>query len=329
MAATFFQAVMRSSLRDFEAARARMGANVMPTPLLHLDWSGQRCIRLKAENLQPLGSFKIRCGSNVIGLLDAESARRGLVTVSAGNFAQGLALAANRRGVPVIAHVPEGAPAVKVKKLRSLGVTVVHQSPTEWWRIASTRDTCGSDGTFVHPVCDPSVVHGNGVIALELAEQWPQIDTVVVPFGGGGLATGIAMAFRALGKPVRIVACEVEGSAALSAARLADTPVTIEHQRSFVDGIGSSRVLDEMWPVARALVNDVIVVSVQEVKDALRTIVSRHHMVVEGAGAAALAAAVSARCGGTNVAAILSGGNIDPAVLCSILCESTGEGESA
>ena len=327
MPATFLQAVLASTLGDFEAARGRASADAVYTPLLQLDRPGSRRIRLKAESLQPLGSFKIRCGSNAVGLLNEASASRGLVTVSAGNFAQGLAFAARRRGIPVIAHVPEGAPAVKVNKLRKLGVTVVPQSPAEWWRIASTRDTCGRGGTFIHPVCDPAVVHGNGVIALELAEQWPEIDTVVVPFGGGGLVTGIAMAFRELGKRVRIIACEVEGTAALQAARLADAPVTIEQQRSFVDGIGSSRVLDEMWPVLRALVSDVVVVSVQEVKTALRTIVSEHHLVVEGAAAAALAAATSDRCGGANVAAILTGGNIDPAVLCAILSEPASESE--
>jgi threonine dehydratase len=183
----------------------------------------------------------------------------------------------------------------------------------------STRDTGANDGTFVHPVCELGVILGNGSIGLELAEDWPELDTVVVPFGGGGLSSGIALALRASARRPRIVACEIETAASLAAAFAAGKPTRITRQPSFVDGIGSNSVLDEMWPLIRELIDDVIVVTLDEARSALRELAFRNHLVAEGAGAVALAAALSRRCTGRNVAAIISGGNIDAPTLCQIL----------
>jgi threonine dehydratase len=183
----------------------------------------------------------------------------------------------------------------------------------------STRDTRARDGTFIHPVSEPAVILGNGTIGLELASQWPELDTVVVPYGGGGLASGIALALRSLSRNVRIVACEIETAAPLSLAFDAQAPVRIERQPSFVDGIGSNRVLDEMWPLVRELIDEVLVVTLEEARSAIRELALRHHIIAEGAGAVALAAALSSRCSGAHVVAIISGGNIDPATLCQIL----------
>lgn len=310
LARTLFNA----GLDDFEAAAARVAGDAIRTPLVPWSRGGERSIRLKCENLQPLGSFKIRSGASAVATLAAPGS---IVTASAGNFAQGLTLAARRRGLPVTVHAPDSAAGVKLEAVRALGATVVTHPFDRWWQILETRE--GGDGTFVHPVAEPAVILGNGSIGLELARDWPELDTVVIPFGGGGLATGIALALRAFGRDVRIVACEVETAAPLAAAFAAGAPVAVQRQPSFVDGIGSGRVLDEMWPLLARLVDDVIVVSLAETRAAVRALALEGHLVAEGAGAAALAAALSPRCGGRNVAAVVSGGNIDPARLSEIL----------
>lgn len=310
--------VTAASLADFTAAADRIRSDAIRTPLLPHS-HGSRSIRLKAECLQPFGSFKIRCATNALAMLDADATRQGVATASAGNFAQGLALAAKRRGIALTVHVPDNAAAVKIAAIRSLGATIVPHPFTDWWQIMSTRQTGAPDGVFIHPVCEAAVILGNGSIGLELAEDWPQLDTVVIPIGGGGLASGIALALRALQRKVRIVACEIETAAPLAAAFKAGAPVRIEREPSFVDGIGSNSVLAEMWPLLKSLVDEVIVVSLKDAEAMVRELAFRHHLVAEGAGATALAAAMSARCGGNNVAAIISGGNLDSARLCAIL----------
>lgn len=308
--------LLHATRDDFEAAAARIAGDAIRSPLLPYPDTGERTIRLKCENLQPLGSFKIRAGASAVAALDAPGP---VVTASAGNFAQGLTLAARRRGLPVTVHAPDSAAGVKLEAVRSLGATVVTHPFDRWWEILATRE--GGDGTFVHPVAEPAVILGNGSIGLELAADWPELDTVVIPFGGGGLSTGIALALRAAGCDVRIIACEAEGAAPLAAAFAAGHPVAIERQPSFVDGIGSGRVLDEMWPLLARLIDDVVVVPLAEIRAAVRALARHAHLVAEGAGAAALAAALSGSCGGRNVAAVISGGNIDPARFCEILAD--------
>jgi threonine dehydratase len=211
---------------------------------------------------------------------------------------------------------------VKLDRIRELGARIVEHSFADWWTIMSTRETGSQDGVFIHPVCEPGVILGNGSIGLELAQDWPELDSVVIPFGGGGLSSGIALALRARSMKVRIVACEIETAAPLAAAFAAKQPVRVERQPSFVDGIGSSAILAEMWPLVRELIDDVIVVTVEEAQNALRELAFRRHLIAEGAGAVALAAALSPRCGGKCVAAVISGGNIDPRILTEILAIS-------
>jgi threonine dehydratase len=313
--------VADASLARFSQAAMQISGDIVRTPLLPYPADDGRTLRLKAENLQPLGSFKIRAGAYALASVADAARRGGIATASAGNFAQGLALAALRRHMGLTVHVPDTAATIKIDALKKLGAIVVAHPFERWWSIMSTRDTGARDGLFIHPVAEPTVICGNGTIGLELAEDWPQLDTVVVPFGGGGLVSGIALALRALRRQVRVIACEVETSTPLAAAFAAGHPVRVERRSSFVDGIGSHGVLEEMWPLVRRLVDEVIVVSIAEVKAALRALVCRSHVVTEGAGAAALAAALSPRCGGTNVAAVLSGGNVDPAQLSAILAE--------
>jgi threonine dehydratase len=303
----------------FDAARAAIGGHVIRTPLLPFEAPGGREIRIKPECLQPYGSFKIRAASNLLAGYASHELSRGVACPSAGNFGQGLAYAAFRRGIPLSVHAPENAAEVKLEVMRQLGASVTVHPFDEWWKIMTTRETGANDGLFVHPVCEPGVIIGNGTIGLEIAEDWPEVDTVVVPFGGGGLISGIALAVRSLGRKVRIIAAEVETAAPLRAAFEAGQPVTVERQSSFVDGIGSTRVLDEMWPLLSELVDDVIAVSVAEAEDGVRLAAKQAHLITEGAAGAALEAALSPSCGGERVAVILSGGNIDAGQLCRII----------
>lgn len=311
--------VSQMQAADFAAAAQRIAPYVIESPLLPFHGEMSRAVRLKAENLQQLGSFKLRAAFNT--LLHAAESRpvASVATASAGNFAQGLALAAARLGARLTVHLPDTAAQVKRDSLATLGATTVVHPFNDWWQILMTRDTGADDGWFVHPVCEPDVIVGNGTIGGELLRQWPHVDTVVIPIGGGGLACGIALSLRALGRKVRIIGCEVETAAPLGPALRAGHPVRIERKPTFIDGIGSNCVLDDMWPLLRELIDDVVVVSLDEARAALRALALRNRVIVEGAGAVALAAATSDRCPGDNVVAILSGGNIDRTVLCDIL----------
>jgi threonine dehydratase len=316
---------MRSEvqLADFEAAALRIAPFVIRSPLLPLYGCEGREIRLKAENLQQLGSFKIRAAYNALLETDRDLIAGGIATASAGNFAQGLALAARQQGARLTVHAPDTAARVKCEALARLGATVVSHPFNDWWQILTTRQTGEQNGVFVHPVSEPAVLVGNGTIGLELIETWPELDSVVIPIGGGGLAAGIALAIRASGRKVRIIGCEVETAAPLSAAFAAGKPVPIERKPSFIDGIGSNRVLEEMWPLLRELIDEVVVVSLDEAKAGVRALAASNHLIVEGAAAVALAAARSPRCPGRRVAAILSGGNIDVPTFCELVSDGS------
>lgn len=296
----------------------------MRTPLIR--WPedvGGAEIWLKLENLQPIGSFKLRGALNRIRSLPRDEIAGGVYTASAGNMAQGAAYAARLLGVAATAIVPDSAPTTKLDAIRQLGARVVKVPYAEWWEIMQARGRPGMAGTFVHPFADPEVMAGNGTIALEILEDLDSADVILVPWGGGGLACGIAAAARAVQAGVRVIACEVEGAAPLRASLDAGRPVTIDNQRSFVDGIGGRSVFPEMWPLAQSLLDGALAVPVAEVAHAVRLIARQAHSVAEGAGAAALAIArtrlqalvPAAR----RVICIVSGGNIDPGVLAAIL----------
>jgi threonine dehydratase len=276
-------------------------------------------IYLKLENLQPIGAFKIRGAGNAMALAPEEPLRHGVWTASAGNMGQGVAWNAARLGVPCSVVVPDHAPAAKLDALERLGASVIKVPFEEWWQVIVTHRHEGQDGVFVHPVSDRAVMAGNGTIGLELVEDLPDLDAVVVPYGGGGLSSGIASALRHLKPDVRVYAAEVETSAALDAALAAGEPTAIEYVPSFVDGIGSARVLDEMWPLVRELITGSIVATLDEVEEAVRVLAMRNHVVAEGAGAASVAAAMGGGAGDGKVVCIVSGGNINGAILARIL----------
>ena len=251
-------------------------------------------------------------------LAGREVLARGAWTVSAGNMGQGVAWCARRLGIPCTVVVPEQAPLTKLDALRRFGARIIPLPYAGWLRVFERRRLDGVHGVFVHPFSDRVVMAGNGTIGLEVLEDLPDVDAVVIPYGGGGLCCGIASALRALRPEVSVYAAEVETAAPLAASLAAGEPVRVERTPSFVDGIGAPLVFPEMWPLASTLVNGSIVVGLTEITAALRLLAERHHVIAEGAGAVPVAAALKGIPRG-KVVCIVSGGNIDTAVLTRIL----------
>ncbi len=276
-------------------------------------------IYLKLENLQPINSFKIRGAMNAVRAAAPEARAKGLVTASAGNMAQGVAWAARELGVPATIAVPEHAPEAKLLAIERLGGRLVKLPYDDWWNVIITSRLDGVEGMFVHPVDDHEVMAGNGTIGLEILEDLPNPDTVVIPYGGGGLTVGIASAIKPRSPHTRIYTAEPATGAALATAIAAGEPADVDYQPSFVDGAGSRRVLDSMWPHVWPLVDDAIAVPIEDAAAAVRTLAERVRVIAEGAGALAPAAALSGRAGGGRVVCIVSGGNINSGKLADIL----------
>lgn len=310
------------SLDEIEAARDRIVGAAIRTPLVPLEAGertpGQPRIWLKLECLQRIGSFKIRGAANAMALADPDRLAAGVYTGSAGNMAQGVAYAARRRGIPCRVVIPESAPRAKVEAIERLGAVPVPVPFDEWWAVLREHGHPDEAGYFIHPVSDPHVIAGHGTIGLEILDAAPQVGAVVVPYGGGGLSCGIASALAALAPTVPVYAAEVETAAPFAASLEAGEPVDVDRVPTFVDGIGGSGLLPEMWPLASTLLAGSLVVSIEETCEALRRLVTETHVVAEGAGAAAVAAAPHAATGG-DVVAVVSGGNIDTDVLRTIL----------
>jgi len=303
------------ALAEIEAARERIAGAAVRTPLLRLHVEAPAEIYLKLENLQPVNSFKIRGATNAVMLAPASERKKGLVTASAGNMAQGVAWTARELGVPATIAVPEHAPQAKLAAIERLGGRVLKLPYDDWWNAIVTSRVDGVEGLFVHPVQDPGVMAGNGTIGLEVLDDLPAPDAVVIPYGGGGLTVGIASAVKALRPGTRIFTAEPATAAALAAAFAAGKPTDVDYQASFVDGSGSRRVLDTMWPQVAPLVDGALSIPVAEVAAAVRLLAERARVIAEGAGALALAAALSGRAGSGKVVCIVSGGNINLSTL--------------
>ena len=302
------------------AARDNIRPFALRAPLLRLnvDLAGAN-IFLKLENLQPWGSFKIRAAVNALKTMDAVSLKRGVLTASAGNFGQGLSFAARAMGVPATVVVPDGAAETKLKALQELGAKVIRRSFDEWWTVLTSRHCAGEAGIFVHPVAEPGVLAGNATIAAEILEELPSCDAVVVPFGGGGLVCGIGSVMRRLRPKVRMIVAESEAAQPAAAALRQGGPVTVPHRQSFVDGMGSTTVLAEMWPLLRAVADQAECASFEQIAAAIRLLAGRHHVIAEAAGAVSVAAALGAERLQGNIVCIVSGGNIDAGKLGAIL----------
>jgi threonine dehydratase len=286
------------------------------TPLVRLDFPFRSDeapeIYLKLEALQPIGSFKIRGAWNAVRALSDRVLAEGVWTVSAGNAAQGVAFAARRAGAPCSVMVMDTAPKTKLSAIERLGARVVPASYDECWRTVEQHRSDRMHGHFVHPFDDDRFIAGNGTAGLEILEDLADVDTVVAPLGGGGLLAGIGSAIRALKPGVKIFAAEPETAAPLATSLARGEPSYFEHwTASFVDGAGGRSVLPTMWPLLQSLVDGSIVVSLDEVRAAMKRTAERVHVIAEGAAACAVAAAVSGRTGGHKVVAVVSGGNID------------------
>ena len=312
-------------LAAIEAARERIRGAAIRTPLLRVRIEDAPAeIYLKLENLQPIGSFKIRGATNAVMLAPASDWAAGLVTASAGNMAQGVAWTARELGVPATIVVPEHAPEAKLAAIKRLGGQVRKLPYDDWWNVIVSSRLDGTDGLFVHPVQDPGVMAGNGTIGLEILEDLPDPDAVVIPYGGGGLTAGIASAVKALRPETKIFTAEPETAAALAAALAAGHPADVDYRASFVDGSGSRRVLDVMWPLVAPLVDGAVAVPVPEAAAAVRVLAERARVIAEGAGALALAATLAGHAGTGKVVCVVSGGNINLTKLAEILTGADG-----
>ena len=303
-----------------EDARRVIAGKAIRTPLVRLNLRDAPAeIYLKLENLQPIGSFKIRGAANAIAQLSPERLERGVVTASAGNMAQGVAWCARELGVPCTVIAPSSAPDAKVLAVERLGGRVIKVSFDEWWQAFEQRGFPGVEGTFIHSFDDPDVMAGNGTIGLEILEDLPDVDAVVIPWGGGGLTCGIASALRQLRPACKIFTAEVATAAPLAASLAAGAPAVIDYQPSWVDGIGAKAVFPQMFERARSLIDGTLVADLDSVADALRLLVTNNRIVAEGAGACPVACALSGSAGTRSIVCIISGGNIDLSKLVHLL----------
>jgi len=311
-------------LESITRARARLAGVAVRTPLIRLRLDDAPAeIYLKLECLQPIGSFKIRGALNAMAEAPPGALERGVVTASAGNMAQGVAWGARERGLPCTVVVPDTAPKTKLDAIERLGGRILPVPFEDWWRAIETSQHPGAEGYFVHPVLDDGVMAGNGTIGLEILEDLPDLDAVLIPWGGGGLTSGIASALKQQKPGVRVISCAPETGAPLAASLPAGEWKSVDFRASFVDGSGSRALLPKMWGLAQELVDEAASVSLDETAAAVRLLAERARVVAEGAGALSLAAARAGHGGNGKLACIVSGGNIDSSRLTKILSGET------
>ncbi|HSM03273.1 MAG TPA: threonine/serine dehydratase [Longimicrobiales bacterium] len=310
------------TIDEIRAAAARLDGVVIRTPLLGspalAEASGAAEVRLKCENLQRAGAFKARGGNNFVQRLDDDAVAGGIITYSSGNHAQAVALAARIRGVRAVVVMPTTAPAVKVEGARNLGAEVVFEGTTSLERKARAEAIAAEEGLAMVPPFDhPDIIAGQGTVGLEIVEDWPEVDTVLVPIGGGGLAAGVAAAVRALRPDARIVGVEPTGGASMKAALEAGRPVVLDRVSSIADGLLPVMAGELTFRHLAALADGVVTVEDDDIRSATGFLLRHHHLVVEFSGAAATAALRSGAVdvAGRNVAVVISGGNLDPSFI--------------
>jgi threonine dehydratase len=296
-----------------EEARKHVYDACVRTPLVRLqDSSAPAEIYLKLENLQPIGSFKIRGAYNAVRSLPAERRSGGVWTVSAGNAAQGVALAARKACVPCKVLVMDTAPDTKLSAIGRLGAQIVKASFDECWQALGERRHPAMTGTFIHPFEDDDFIAGNATCGLEILEDLPEVDAVVAAFGGGGLSCGIGTAMQTAKPGVKVFAAEPETASPLMLSFSKGSAQQFPNwTRSWVDGCGGKSVFPRMWALANHVLAGSVVVSLDEIRRAMRLVAERNHVIAEGAGACAVAAALTGKCGRGKVVAVVSGGNID------------------
>jgi threonine dehydratase len=300
-------------LESILAARQRVYQAAVRTPLVRLYYDDAPCeIYLKLESFQPIGSFKIRGAYNAISLLKPEDRARGVWTISAGNAAQGVALAAKLAGVRCEVLVMDTAPAAKLDAIRRLGASIRQAPMDECWTAVIERTHPAFHGVFVHPFDDDDFIAGNATCGLEILEDLPDVTAIVAGFGGGGLSCGIASATSALKPEVKVFAAEPETAAPLHLSFLEGSAQKFPGWKaSFVDGCGGKTVLPSMWTLASRLLAGSIVTSLEETRQAMKIAAARNHIICEGAAACAVAAGLSGKAGNGKICCVVSGGNID------------------
>jgi len=312
---------LRVTPLEIDEAQKRLKGLVLRTPLVPLNLEDSPAdIYLKLENLQPTGSFKVRGAGNAIELLSPEQRAKGVYTCSGGNMAQALAWHEHRLHIPCSAIVPNTAAETKLAGISRYGADIIQLPFEEVWKVATDHVYPPlKERAFIHPFSNAHMIAGNGTIGLEILEDLPGVDSVIVPFGGGGLFAGIATAMKSRNPQVNMYGCEPDTACAFAASLSAGSPKHVSRIPSFLEGTGESDVLPEMWDLVKPLATGSLVVSLKDVAWAVRVLFERHRVVAEGSGASSLAAALTGMAGKGLVVCVMSGGNIDPSTLKKIL----------
>ena len=310
-------------LEDIEAARGRIAGTVLRTPLVKLDLGpGGPDIRVKLENLQPTNAYKIRGAANAVAKLSSEEKARGVWTISAGNAGQGVAYAARAAGIPCSVVAIETAPQTKLERMRALGATIVPVSYEQAWNAAEAHAFPGLEGTFVHPFDNHDFIAGHGTMGLEILEDCPDVKTVIAAIGGGGLITGVGSAVKALKSDVRVLGSEPETASPYAFSLAKGEPSKFpDWEASFVDGAGGQSVTQRMWDRMQPVVDGGVVVSLDQVREAMRLMADKARVIAEGAGALGLAAALTGEAGDGPIVCVVSGGNIDLKKFASLIAQ--------
>ncbi len=321
MPATAPPPVRSVTVEEVRAARERIRDVITRTPLVRLLHDAPVPeIWLKLETLQPINAFKIRGAANAVAMLSPDERAHGVWTISAGNAGQGVAYAARAAGIPCTVVVIETAPETKVERMRNLGARLVKAPFDACWKAMEERRFPGVEGTFIHPFDDHNFVAGNATIGLEILEDLPKVRTVIAAIGGGGLISGIGSSVRSLAPAVRILGAEPETAAPGAASFAARSPQVFEKwEASFVDGAGGKSIFPRMWERMNGIVDGSIVVTLDEVRRAMRVVAEKMRVIVEGAGALPVAAALSGKVKEGPIVAVVSGGNIDLAKFAAIV----------
>ena len=309
------------TLQEIKEARKRIANMILRTPLVRLELgAGYPDIRLKLENLQPINAYKLRGAANAVALLSDEEKKKGVWTVSAGNAGQGVAYAARHAGIPCSVVAIETAPVSKLDRMRDLGAKLILVSYSEAWIIVNEREHLDIDGTFIHPFDDNNFIAGHGTMGLEIMEDCPDTAAVICGIGGGGLITGVGSAVKVINPAIKVYGAEPETACPMAVSLSAGLPQKFpEWQASFVDGAGGQSVFPRMWERMKPIIEESIVVTLDEVKRALRITAETTRVIAEGAGCLPLAAALTGSAGAGPIVCVVSGGNIDLSKFCQIV----------
>jgi len=308
-------------LEEIEKARERIAQTIVRTPLFRLRLGPEfPDIRLKLENLQPINAYKLRGAANAVAMLSEAERKQGVWTISAGNAGQGVAYAAREAGVPCSVVVIDAAPQAKIERMRALGAKLFPVPYEVAWKALDERVFPGADGTFVHPFDDNNFIAGHGTMGLEILKDAPETTAVIAAIGGGGLITGVGSAIKALRPDIKIFGVEPETAAPAALSFQKGSPQVFENWKaSFVDGAGGQSVFPRMWQRMKPVVDDYFIVSLEQTKKAMRLMAEKARVISEGAGALALAAALTGKAGRGPIVAVVSGGNIDLKKFCELI----------